>query len=115
MARKEVLRKYRLLNAVSMASDILSDPVDVTYQDDLGLQISWTGAPVGKIDIMMSVSGDPADYFAITLPVGMTQPSGTPDGYLFELNECPYPNYKIAYTRTSGTGNLTVWICGKEI
>ena len=44
-----VLGPVHILDTVSMGASIVSDPVEIKYQDNIGIQLEWTGTPVGDI------------------------------------------------------------------
>lgn len=100
----------KLINAVSMASDI-PQTIGQTIAEDAGyaIQASWSGtAPVGTFNLFGS-----NDNIIFTL-VKATPVSGDTGSILGNVE---YPRYSwvaVSYTAGSGTGNLTVTINAKK-
>ena len=72
--------------AMSGTNTIYSQILDVstiTRADNIGLEITWTGTPVGTIQIMCSVSD--TTFYALTFNPALTQLAGTGGGYLMDI------------------------------
>lgn len=102
-----------VLGVMTGTTVIISNPTNIQNLDNIGVQISWTGTAVGVIEIDCSIDG--TNYFALSFGPALTQPAGTAGGYLVNLTELPYPLIRVKYTNASGTGTLSVWICGKDL
>lgn len=118
--RKNVLKSYHALNAGSMGASVTSTVTDGTYQDSIGIQVTWTSSnAVGVITVDASINYDPrlgtGDWIALTFSPALSQPASNNGSYLIDLQMFPFPYYRVSYTRTSGTGTLDVWFCSKEI
>lgn len=92
---------------------VTSAPSNVSYVDNIGLQISWTGNPTGDIEILGSIDGE--NFVPLTFNPIVTQPSGTAGDTLIDLNQYPFPWIQVQYTNASGDGTLQVWISGKDL
>lgn len=92
---------------------ITSNPTNIENHDNVGLQIAWTGTPVGLLEVLCSIDGK--TYFALTFDPELTQPAGAAGGYLINLNQLPFTWLKIQYTNASGSGALTAFISGKDV
>lgn len=111
---KKVMLPVQILQAASMGATVSSATIDATFQDNIGLEIAWTSAnAVGVITVEASNSGD--NFYPLTFDPALTQPASDNGGYLVNLNQLPYAYYRVTYTRTSGTGTLSVWATSKEI
>jgi len=114
-----------LLNAVSMASDITSLPTIIQRLPGISYDIAWTGTPTGTFQIQVSntvtlnLDGTlqnagnwttlPTSSFSGTYPV----PAGsTSNGFIDVVGTEAYA-VRIKYTRSSGTGTLTVLAAAK--
>lgn len=114
-----------LVNAVSMAASITSAPMIIQRLPGISFDIAWTGAPVGTFQVQVSNTytqnpdgttanaGNwttlPSASFSGTYPV----PAGTTgNGFLDVVGTEAYA-IRLVYTRTSGTGNLTVVVAAK--
>lgn len=101
-----------LLNAGSMAASINSGVLDVRSLKAAGFWVSWTGTPVGTLAIEASPDGV-SNFKAMGVP-GLTDPAGSADGFFVDLQMTAAPFVRVAYTRSSSTGALTVIGTGKE-
>lgn len=118
--RKNVLKSYHSLTSGSMGGNLVSAITDGTYQDSIGIQVTWTSAnAVGVIAVEASINYDPhlntGDWIALTFSPALAQPTSNNGSYLIDLQMFPFPYYRVTYTRTSGTGTLDVWFCSKEL
>jgi hypothetical protein len=76
--------------------------------------VSWTGTPTGVIKIQ--VSNDPelsatATWVDLTVTLS-TQPAGSAGNFAVDLT-LGYRSIRFVYTKTSGTGSMTVAVIGK--
>ncbi len=115
MGSKKTLPEYVLINAGAMTgtATLNSTPTNIQNLDNVGLQVSWTGTAVGTFAVQCSIDG--VTYDSLTFNPALTQPAGTPGGYLIDLNQLPFPWLQVTYTNTSGSGTLTVSIFGKDV
>lgn len=123
-ARKNVLLPFALIDGVSMGASITSNPVNAQFQDNIGLQIEWASSDaVGTIaiecsnDCKLNTDGTllSGTFYALTFDPALTQPNSDNGGYLVSLNQLPYAWYRVTYTRTSGTGTLSVITTSKAV
>lgn len=118
-----LLQPFKLVSAASMGASVTSPPVEVKLQDNVGFQMNWTGSPVGTFSFQVSM-----DYLAdtngnvvnagnwITLPVTPAiTAAGVPDVAYVDLNQISATYARVVYTRTSGTGSLTIYADAKGI
>ena len=97
-----------LLNGVmSGTNTIYTQIVDISRIDNCGLEVTWTGTPVGTFQVMVSNSG--INFYALTFNPALTQPAGSAGGYAIDLNQLPFKYFLLQYTNTSGSGILTVY------
>lgn len=117
--RKNVLMPKKIVDSVTMATDITSSAIYAQFQDNIGLEISWSGSPSGVITIEGSNSHNPPEdsgtFYPLTFDPELAQPDGASGGYLVSLNQFPFSYYRVSYEALSGTGNLTVYATSKEI
>lgn len=98
---------------MSGTNTIYTNIIDATLMDNDGLEITWSGTPVGTIQVMCSISG--SVFYALTFNPALTQPSGAPGGYLVDLNQVPFRYIMIQYTNTSGSGSITTYFSAKDL
>lgn len=97
-----------VLNGVmSSTNTIYTQIVDVSRMDNMGLEVTWTGTPVGTFQVMVSNSG--INFYALTFDPVLAQPAGSASGYAIDLNQLPFRYVMLQYTNTSGSGILTVF------
>jgi hypothetical protein len=85
-------------------------PVNIQSYANVGIQFIWTGAPTGLISVQVSQNGPTGTYTALTLTP--TEPSGSAGmWYLDAQTNAQY--IEAVYTKTSGTGNLNVYLGAK--
>lgn len=120
MPRKNAIQSYPIISAVSMGATITSEPTNVEFLDNIGLQIAWTSAnAVGTITIQGSntyvKSPAAGTWFDLTFSPSLTQPASNNGDYGISINQFPWAWLRVVYTRSSGTGTLTATLSAKEI
>ncbi len=113
------LNNSHLITNQSMAASITSNPQACQFQDNIGVQLAWTGTPVGTFSIQVSVDYDPVKHIAgswatLVLSDDITA-AGSADNAYIELNQLSAPWMRVVYTRTSGTGTLNCHIAAKGV
>jgi hypothetical protein len=100
----------------SMASTntIYTQIVDVSRMDNIGLEINWTGTPVGTISIEVSNSG--INFYPLSdFSSSISQPSGSASGFVLALLQLPYKYFFIQYVNSSGSGTLKAYCQVKDL
>lgn len=116
-----------LIDSVSMAASITSPVTIIQMLPGISYDISWTGAPVGTFQVQVSNSYSkdaggavknagnwttlPTASFSGTYPV----PVGTSGNGFLDVVGTEACAIRLVYTRTSGTGNLTVFPSAKVL
>ena len=104
-----------LITNQSMASSFNGTPINLETKDNLGIQLSWTGAnPIGAINVQVSVDYDArfpndATWTLLTDSTGTPieiDPSGTPGNGYFDLNQLTAQWVQIVYTTAGGSVGL---------
>lgn len=120
MGFKRVLRHFQTVGGTTGVSGVMtgvavirSRSTQIENLDNIGLDISWTGTPVGNMEVQCAMIDEEAYYK--TLTIGIPNPAGTSGGYLVSLNQVPFPFVRVKYTNSAGVGALTVLICGKDL
>lgn len=118
-----LLQAFYFIKNQSMAATFTSNPVEVMNQDNVGIQLNWTGTPTGAFTFQ--VSNDYAqDSFGnvqnvgnwITLPVTPAiAAAGSGDVAFVDLNQTGALYVRVVYTRASGTGTLNGYISAKGV
>lgn len=123
MARKDTLKSYVLLNAQSTASDFntFTNPTNVDYLDNVGIQVIWTGTTVGVLEVYgfndaanAQQGSYPSNWskfeFGATINVDTTN-----SDLLIHMNQLPYSWIALKYVATSGTGTMTAKLTVKMV
>jgi len=120
---------YNLLNPVhivssqSMASSITSSAVEVKLQDNMGIQLNWSGSPVGSFSVQVSmdhkedIEGNivvPGHW--IDIPLNPTISAvGMADVAYIDLNQLSAMYLRVVYTASSGSGTLDAFVNAKGV
>lgn len=130
-SQKNSLLKFKNITNGDMAqASITSAVTNIQYLDDVGLQFSWTGSPVGNFQIQVSADysqdaqGNVLDsghwvplllsYWngsAFVTSVDLPASLGSP--YYLDLALLSAPWIRVVYTKSSGTGTLNSFITAK--
>jgi len=99
--------------AMASTNVIYSNIIDLSFYDNIGLEVTWTGTPTGTIEVLVSNSG--INFYSLTFNPGLTQPAGSASGYVIDLNQIPFRYLLLRYTNASGSGTLTAYGFGKDL
>ena len=112
-----------VVQARSLTASFNGPPIECMNQDNIGLQLNWTGAPVGTFGAQ--VSNDHAQDAQgnvtvagnwISLPLNpMIAASGSPDSAYIDLNQLGAAYVRVTYTATSGTGTVDCFVTEKAV
>jgi len=110
--RKNNLATFVTLTGGDMSGNLTTASTDIRWMDNLVMYFSFSGSPTGTFGI--EVSPDNSTWYPLTLVITPAA-SGSGGIHRVALNQLPDPYIRATYTRTSGTGSLTVTIAGKMI
>lgn len=114
----KALSRQTIVNAASTAASVTSDVLNVQDFDNIALQMVWTGTTAGTFAVQASLDYEPAGsagtWTALTLSAVPTA-AGSADSALVDLNQVAAPWLRVVFTRSSGTGALTVYAAGKRV
>ena len=130
---KNVLKPFQTITAGSMAGNLTSQVTTIQFLDNLGLQLDWTGSPVGSFQVQVSAdysqdimgnvlnAGNWSPIILEYIPTGGTLtiatsiPTSVGSPIYVDLNQTSAPYIRVVYTSSSGTGTLNAYITAKEI
>lgn len=112
MALKNIIKPHHLMVDGDMSGNLTSDAVDVTYTDNVGFQLTFTGSPTGEFSCEGTI--DEVSWSALTFS-STPQATGSGDTHLLNVNQIPYKKLRVVYARTSGTGTLNVYVMSKGL
>lgn len=99
-----------------MSADIISPITPIDNIDQICYDVAWTSSnAIGVISVQGSVTGLDADFKDLTFNPVLAQPASNNGAYLINLALIPFPYIRLKYTRTSGTGALTVYLSAKGL
>lgn len=113
----------KIIDAASMGASVTSTLAFVQYQDNVGIQLNWTGTPTGTFTVQVSVDHAQdtlgnvtvaGNWVTLTLSASITA-AGSADTAYIDLNQLSAPWARVVYTRTSGTGTLNGYITAKGV
>lgn len=118
-----IISAAHIVKAQSMATDVTSPAFNIQNQDNAGIQIDFTGAPVGTFafEVSMDYKEDNNGNILnaghwITLPVSPAiAAAGAADQAYVDLNQLSAPYMRVVYNRTSGTGVLDIYASAKGV
>jgi hypothetical protein len=123
VGRKNVVRSYKMFDAVTISTDQSSTATNVLNLDNASIQVIWSGGgtPVGTITIE-ATNIDPdlpsfdstTDYVTLTLS-GTIAVSGNSGNHSIILEEMPFYAIRLIYTSTSGTATMSAYLSSKTI
>ncbi len=122
--RKNALLKFQTITAGDMSlASITSQVTNIQFLDNIGVQLNFTGSPVGTFAVQISadhaqdaegnvtVAGN---WIALTLSPAPVA-SGSSNSIYIDMQQLSAPWIRVVYTKTSGTGTLNAFICAKMI
>lgn len=107
---------------MSQAS-ITSRAIEIIRQDNVGIQLNWTGTPTGTFDFQVSVDHkedsngvvmEEGNWVSIPLTTPITA-AGSPDSAYVDFNQLSAAYMRVVYTKTSGSGTLDGFIAAKGV
>jgi hypothetical protein len=118
-----LLIPVQILTAQSMGATFTSPITEIKLQDNVGIQLNWTGAPVGTFDVQVSMDHKQdangnvtvvGNWISLALSPAIIA-AAVPDTAYIDLNQLSAPYIRVVYTRTSGTGVLNMFITAKGV
>lgn len=99
----------RLANGATIATYTASDSVDISTVSGYSVHMIWTGTPTGTLSI--KGSNDNSNFATVsTVSTG-----GAAGQSLTNVEKAHYNFLRVEYAHTSGAGNLTIYISGKNL
>lgn len=123
--RKSNLKRFNSIVAGSMSTSLTSPVTNIEFLDNIGVQFNFTDSPVGNFQVQVSMDYDQdinqnvinaGNWVPVTLSNGTVNAAtslGSP--VYIDLNQLSAPWIRLVYVRTSGTGTLNAFVCGKMV
>lgn len=99
----------KLVDSVTIATFTASSSVNISSVSGYSVHMIWTGTPTGTLSI--KGSNDNSNFPLVT----SVSTGGTAGQSLTNIEKAHYNFVRVEYTHSSGTGDLTVYISGKNI
>jgi len=114
LARKNVLKSFKMIDAGDLSGNITSDITSVINLDKASIVLAWSGtAPSGTIEIQAR-NGENEAFRALDVGATITV-SGNSGDHRIILTETPFTDIRLVYTATSGSGSLDAVITAKQV
>lgn len=118
MSRKNV-NNFVAFNDVVDGYGVESEVSSIAFLDNVSYQVEWTGDLEGTFAVLASNNYDKVKnlgtFYELTFSPGLGAATGTPGGYLINLNQLPFKDVKMSFTPSAGSGTLTIIINSKMI
>lgn len=114
---RKLVHEYQNITNGDMSGNITSSITNIENCDNIGIQLVYTGTPVGTITVEVSNNYKPVtvagDWTALTFSEDIDI-SG-PGSLLININQVPYKYLRIVYTQGSSTGVLNSYLQMKTV
>lgn len=118
-----LLNPYQFIVNQSMGASSTSAIIEIKQQDNIGIQLNWTGTPVGAFDVQISIDHEQDMNGNVTVAgnwvsLGLSpaiSAAGSADSAYVDLNQMSASYIRVVYNRTSGTGTLNGFITAKGV
>lgn len=124
MSRKNNLLKFQNITNGDMSQATVTSAVTcIQWLDNIGIQLTWTGAAVGTFAVEVSIDHAQDSEGNVTVAGNWTAlslspapaASGTGSTIYIDINQTSAPYMRVKYTKTSSTGTLQGYVTGKML
>lgn len=107
----------------SLAADLTSDVIEIRNQDNVGIQLNWTGTPTGDFVVEISIDYQEdslgnvlsaGNWIELPLSPAITA-AGSADQAYIDLNQMSASYVRVRFIWASGTGTLNAFMTAKGI
>ena len=121
--RKNALKKFQSVTNGDMSqASITSKVTNIQFLDSIGVQINFSGAPVGSFAVQISADYEQDDLGSVKnpgnwIPLALTPAPITALGspIFIDITLTAAPWIRVVYTKSSGTGSLNVFVTAKQV
>lgn len=118
-----LLLPYHIIKTGSLGSPLTSIAQNIQNQDNVGIQLVWSGNPMGTFDFQISNDAFITSNGQVVTPGSWTSlplsPAinalGSSDIAFVELNQMTCIFVRIVYEPSGGTGTLDAYISAKGV
>ena len=133
MSRKNILKQFKIVDAGDMSQASITSAVTcIQFLDNVGIQLNFSGAPVGDFEIQVSADYEQNPNGSVInagnwAPLALSYlsggsfvdsfdiPTSVGSPIYLDLNQLSAPFIRIVYTKTSGSGSLDAFITAKMV
>lgn len=117
------LEPFKFITGGSMGATYTSRAIEVKEQDNIAIQLHWTGNPVGSFEFQCSTDykedmngniTNVGNWVTLDNEPPVTSAGMGDDAYI-DFNQISTSYMRVVFTRISGTGVLTGYISGKGV
>lgn len=110
--RKNVLTPIHSIVNGDMTTTLTSLITNIQYLDNVCVQLNFTGTPTGNFYVQTSLDG--LNWINLNLsPTPLA--SGSADQILLDLGNLSFPQIRVQYVPTSGSGTLNMYLGAKSL
>lgn len=118
-----VVKPVHLISAGDMSADIISPAFECLNQDNIGIQLHWTGTPTGTFSFQVSnnhlqdIEGNiivAGNWVELPVTPAIIAVGAGDDAYV-DLNQVGARYCRVVYTATGGAGSLDAFVSAKGI
>lgn len=111
MSRKNVVKSYKMLDAVDMSSSQTSDATSVINLDVASIHVAWSAASGASTITVEARNGENDSWYALDFG-SVIATSGASGDHQITLLEMPFTDIRILTTAAT-SGSLTATISAK--
>lgn len=121
-----------IVNGDMSHASIISSVTSIRFLDNVGIQLNFSGSPVGEFAVQVSADHMQDDFGNVTVPgnwvpliftywngtlfvTGNNIPTTVGSPIYLDLNQLSAPWIRVVYTKTSGSGTLNGVIVMKSV
>lgn len=112
MSAKSVINPFKVVDAQSMTTEVISLPTAITSQDNVAYQVTYSGSPTGSFNVEATLDG--TTWSTLVFSPAMTA-ANSASPFLININQVPYAQLRLKYTPSSGTGTMTAIVMAKRL
>ena len=118
-----LLEPFKFISAHAMNASFTSDPQEIKLQDNIGIQLDWTGTPTGtwafqiSADFKKDINGNilnAGHWISLPLSPAIVAAGAADDAYV-DFNQLSAAYIRVVYTAVSGSGTVNGYIVAKGV
>lgn len=118
-----LLNPVKIFNDGDMSGNLTSIIVETKLQDNVGIQLHWTGTPTGTFSVEISIDHKEdvlgnvvvaGHWVSLPLLPAIAAAGAGDDAYI-DLNQLSASYVRVKYTRSAGSGTLNGFMVAKGV